>query len=344
LSGQEAFIGAGESNKANSQAAFVGAGVSNLAGAAETFVGAGYGNAAEGQGSAIVAGGLSSGTVPGNVITGQDAFIGAGDLNTIAANEAFVGAGQSNAIASGATYAVIGGGYTNTVSGVSGAIGGGAENKVTGEYGMITGGAANVASGVAATVAGGYENTASGQYSFAAALESNANKNGCFVWADESTNAGKLTPNVANQFIVRATGGVVFLSNAAETTGVSLAPGSGAWASASDRNLKRDVTRIDDADVLAKVAALPITAWSYISEQGVRHVGPMAQDFYAAFKVGEDDRHITSIDEDGIALAAIKALNDETNELSKRLARDEARHARAEARYASELAAVKRDI
>ncbi len=35
----------------------------------------------------------------------------------------------------------------------------------------------------------------------------------------------------------------------------------------------------------------------------------MAQDFYAAFGVGEDDRHITSIDEDGIALSAIKALH-----------------------------------
>ena len=49
--------------------------------------------------------------------------------------------------------------------------------------------------------------------------------------------------------------------------------------------------------------------WSYTTERGVRHVGPMAQDFYAAFNVGEDDRHITSIDEDGVALAAIKALN-----------------------------------
>jgi len=63
--------------------------------------------------------------------------------------------------------------------------------------------------------------------------------------------------------------------------------------------------------VLAKVAALPISEWSYNSERGVRHVGPMAQDFYAAFRVGEDDRHITSIDEDGVALAAIKALHAE---------------------------------
>ncbi len=57
------------------------------------------------------------------------------------------------------------------------------------------------------------------------------------------------------------------------------------------------------------MATLPISEWSYSTERGVRHVGPMAQDFYAAFKVGEDDRHITSIDEDGVALAAIKALN-----------------------------------
>jgi hypothetical protein len=37
----------------------------------------------------------------------------------------------------------------------------------------------------------------------------------------------------------------------------------------------------------------------------------MAQDFYAAFGVGEDNRHITTIDEEGVALAAIKALQAE---------------------------------
>jgi len=52
----------------------------------------------------------------------------------------------------------------------------------------------------------------------------------------------------------------------------------------------------------------------------VRHVGPMAQDFYAAFKVGEDDKHITSIDEDGVALAAIKALHAENLRLRRELA------------------------
>ena len=65
---------------------------------------------------------------------------------------------------------------------------------------------------------------------------------------------------------------------------------------------------LDDDAILTKVAALPIDGWSYKSERGVRHVGPMAQDFYAAFGFGIDDRHITSIDEDGVALAAIKSL------------------------------------
>jgi hypothetical protein len=63
------------------------------------------------------------------------------------------------------------------------------------------------------------------------------------------------------------------------------------------------------------VAALPIDAWSYKSDRGVRHLGPMAQDFFAAFGTGVDDLHITSIDEDGVALAAIKALHTENEML-----------------------------
>jgi len=89
--------------------------------------------------------------------------------------------------------------------------------------------------------------------------------------------------------------------------------------------MKTNVVPLDDAAVLDKVAALPVSEWSYTAERGVRHVGPMAQDFYAAFGVGEDDRHITSIDEDGVALAAIKALHSENARLSSRLAKLEAK-------------------
>ena len=72
--------------------------------------------------------------------------------------------------------------------------------------------------------------------------------------------------------------------------------------------MKTAIIPIDGTALLDKVERLPVSEWSYISERGVRHVGPMAQDFYATFEVGEDDRHITTIDEDGVALAAIKTL------------------------------------
>ena len=40
----------------------------------------------------------------------------------------------------------------------------------------------------------------------------------------------------------------------------------------------------------------------------------MAQDFYAAFAVGPDDKHIATVDADGVALAAIQGLNQKLEE------------------------------
>ena len=78
----------------------------------------------------------------------------------------------------------------------------------------------------------------------------------------------------------------------------------------SDRNAKTDCAPINPTAVLAKVAALPITQWAYKTDSGARHIGPMAQDFHAAFGLnGKDDKHITTVDEGGIALAAIQGLN-----------------------------------
>jgi hypothetical protein len=64
-----------------------------------------------------------------------------------------------------------------------------------------------------------------------------------------------------------------------------------------------------DADrLLERVVALPISEWSYKTEPSVRHIGPMAQDFRSAFATGSDDKCIPSVDENGVALAAIQAL------------------------------------
>ena len=37
-------------------------------------------------------------------------------------------------------------------------------------------------------------------------------------------------------------------------------------------------------------------------------MGPMAQDFRAAFGLGEDDKHISTVDAVGVALAGVQAL------------------------------------
>jgi hypothetical protein len=77
----------------------------------------------------------------------------------------------------------------------------------------------------------------------------------------------------------------------------------------SDRNAKENFSFVDPTVVLDRVAALPITRWNFKQDTGSTHIGPMAQDFYAAFGVGPDDRHIATVDADGVALAAIQGLN-----------------------------------
>jgi len=93
------------------------------------------------------------------------------------------------------------------------------------------------------------------------------------------------------------------------STGAYLSSG-GTWTNSSDRNLKTNIAAIDPQTILAKVASMPVAEWNYKAEDAsVKHIGPMAQDFAAAFGLGEDDKHIATVDADGVALAAIQGLN-----------------------------------
>jgi hypothetical protein len=331
--GGDAFVGGGDGNSAPVGYAFVGAGVKNVAGAYDAFAGAGYGNEADAASSFVGAGGslYFAGTVNRPNATskaGIDSFIGAGDGNAIGSPEAFVGGGVLNTISAPSTalrrsgdaaFGAILGGYGNSIVSAVGAnsefayVGGGKLNVVTGAYAVIDGGLRNGAYGAFATVPGGANNTATGTASFAAGIGSLAVSQGAFVWSDAATGAKALQSTAANQFLARASGGAQFYSDAGLTSGVSLPAGSGAWASLSDRGAKRRIVAIDGSAILAKVAHLPVTEWSYRSEAThVRHIGPMAQDFRAAFGLGEDDRHITTVDESGVTLAAVAALRDES--------------------------------
>jgi hypothetical protein len=72
----------------------------------------------------------------------------------------------------------------------------------------------------------------------------------------------------------------------------------------------------DAEDVLRGLAALPVREWSYRAEDAtVRHLGPVAQDFYAAFGLGTDDKHINTVDIDGVNMLAIQALETRTSDL-----------------------------
>ena len=115
--------------------------------------------------------------------------------------------------------------------------------------------------------------------------------------------------------------------------GPALAAGAGAWGVLSDRNMKANFKEVDTRGVLEKVAAMPVTEWNYTTQdETIRHVGPMAQDFRAAFGLGEDERHITSSDADGIALAAIQGLYKIVQEKNSRIADLERRLAEIEAK------------
>jgi hypothetical protein len=82
-----------------------------------------------------------------------------------------------------------------------------------------------------------------------------------------------------------------------------------AFVTTSDRDAKESFARVSSAEVLAKVVALPISEWSFKQMPGARHMGPTAQDFYATFGLGGSDTTITTVDPDGVALAAIQGLN-----------------------------------
>ena len=84
----------------------------------------------------------------------------------------------------------------------------------------------------------------------------------------------------------------------------------GGTANGSDINLKNEIIPVEEKDILEKLAAIEISEWAYKDQAGVRHIGPMAQDFYKAFGLGNSDKTINTIDADGVSLVAIQALYD----------------------------------
>src|SRR4051794_38235814 len=196
----------------------------------------------------------------------------------------------------------------------------GYQSTALGSYAVALGYTAN-ADGTGA-VAIGYRPTADADYSVAIGQRASTNGHaGAIVLSDGSTT-DSTQASANNQFTVRAAGGIRLFSNATMTVGVQVAAGGSSWAVISDRNRKMDFASIDGEDLLGRLRSVPVTTWRYRDEEDrtTKHIGPMAQDWHAAFGFTTDDKTINMSDIDGVNLAAIKALEARTTELRAKTA------------------------
>jgi hypothetical protein len=171
-------------------------------------------------------------------------------------------------------------------------------------------------------VPGGEYNVAGGEGSFAAGVKAKATNNHSFVWGGSPDVDTESSTN--GQFLVRAPGGVRFISTTntslgTTNNGVQLAAGGSSWGSLSDSNAKTDIQPLDHRQTLTRLAELPVTKWRYKHDSSREYIGPMAQDFHAAFQLGTDDKHITTLDADGVTFSAIKGLLEELREQQRQI-------------------------
>lgn len=374
LTGSGASIAGGVNNVNSANRSFIGGGEQNTiqTSATNSTIGGGYLNTirtdayystiAGGHGNAILTSAFQATIAGGHYNTiREDAFggtIGGGALNTIQtnANYATIGGGYINTIQTNAQQSTIAGGFYNTIqtnaphSTIGGGrgntiqpnayhstIGGGLDNTIqTNAYlSTIGGGNDNRIQTDApfATIPGGSQNSAT-NYAFAAGRQAKANHTGAFVWAD-STSAD-IASAAANSVTMRAAGGYRLFSDQGATLGVTLAANGGAWSSISDRNAKKDFAPVDGLAVLEKLAAVPVLSWRYKAEaaDSVPHLGPVAQDFKAAFFPGRDDKSISTLEFDGVELAAIQGLHQMVKQQDTALKAKDAQIATLEQRMA----------
>ena len=227
-------------------------------------------------------------------------------------------------------------GKFNTVSGLnSWAFGN--QNNIAGNNTLVNGSNATVTSTASSgSTALGINHTISAAQGFAIGERATITNSRAVVVSLGSSFGVATTDAGPNTLTVRAANGIFLGTNTGTpvitaghfietSTGAFLTSG-GAWTNSSDRNLKEDFETVDGEGLLRKLSSVPMTTWKYrIEKSGIRHLGPMAQDFYSAFGLGDSDRAITTVDEGGVALAAAQALAARTNALGQEVREKDAK-------------------
>lgn len=283
-------------------------------------------------------------------------FSWAGGSNSMASGLYSLAFGDTNFARSTSSIAF---GSGNEVKGAAG-FSAGAGNRVCDTYGVALGNNARSGGpfidgkcdpetfnirGLAA-FAMGYNVTADQDHSFALGkFASNNGFSGTFIWSDGAAQASADTfRNTANNEVAfRATGGFRFRTNLGGTTGCNLPAGSGVFNCTSSRYTKENFLDIKGFDVLSKLRNIPITSWNYIDEgKTVRHIGPMAEDFFAQFGLGTGNTSIGVQDLAGVSLAAVKELDaqlqtktEEVNQLQEEVKQLRATQSEMEKRLAA---------
>ncbi len=263
-------------------------------------------------------------------------------------NYAVIGGGYGNLIQSLGNYSVIAGGYYNEIghSVLYATVAGGRSNRVAASYGFAAGTRAQANHSGAFVWADSqnadFASTVNNEFNIRAqngvriqankgihleaqdapiivrdwdvfAASAGSSKAGIGRWGlfmePSILTVGIPSDDVPNRYFQVAkynTNGtataLMTVNQAGDVTAKSFNP-------SSDRHLKENFAAVSPEEVLAKVAALPISRWNFKGEAETPHLGPMAQDFHAAFGLGTDDKHIATVDADGVALAAIQGLN-----------------------------------
>ena len=345
-SGGSSTVAGGTTNMASGGSSTIGGGFSNIASGSSSIVAGGYTNTASEQ-SATVAGGQNNTATAGNsaigggfsnIASGPDSIVAGGYTNTASGQSATVAGGQNNT-ASGAGSTVAGGFDNNAAGQQSFAAGTLATVRSVDDGTFVW--ADNIGSFFTSTgpnqflvrATGGVGiNTADLGLPASLTVQGLSNTSGTLTLVADSskgTNQSNIHYGPTGDWFIRSasgsgnvviqdTGGGVGIGTSSISVGDLITTGAngahltsgGVWTSASGRTFKEAFANVDVSSVLTKVVALPVQTWFYkIDHAEGRHMGPMAEDFSEAFGLGSDDQHVGSVDESGVALAAIQGLN-----------------------------------